>query len=577
MRQQLRQQPDLRRRTALPGALDPVDQVGDAIGNVVVVQLPAHARGAHRLALVDLPLDLLVLRLDAVTDGLAVHAGQGGQEVQLAAVHTATGASRRDLHRELAVDLRLARVTEPQLDAGLHQVLHRRADLRPTRGGDENVHAVGQTVGREVQHILFQRLELFAERAPTIDDQERVAEQVILELAAPLAVAVVVHALDAVLLEPGFPLGQHRLELRDRPPNGVLIAPGAVTAHMRQAAQRGDRTTTEVDAVELHLPRGVGQRHRSDHRADRVRLARADTADERAVPALTAQVQRHRILPLVIRHVDQAHRELQPAAAREARRRVAAVVGLLQRRQQSVQSGRCVQRRQPHLVGGRALAADLVDDDLEVGRREVVLFLLDLLDDRLLRLRRLLDEVRDEEPRHLVAGDRRRAALQRGATTTGLVHVAGHERGAEPLHAVGVLQISVTTGRGQIGRVGHTDGRAGVRRVERLQTDPVRQVRIQAAQLALFQPLGGQQQVDLKRTTQSTDHHEQLGEVRLLRQQLGELVDDHEQRGQRLLATLVAGLAHLPVVPDVLRARLVQDLLAAVHLTGQRVLHAVDQ
>ncbi|MDC7336481.1 hypothetical protein PQR15_08195 [Streptomyces lydicus] len=48
---------------------------------------------------------------------------------------------------------------------------------------------------------------------------------------------------------------------------------------------------------------------------------------------------------------------------------------------------------------------------------------------------------------------------------------------------------------------------------------------------ALVQSLGGQQQVDAEAAPHSLDHHEQLDEVRLGRQQFEELVDhDHQRR-----------------------------------------------
>ena len=57
---------------------------------------------------------------------------------------------------------------------------------------------------------------------------------------------------------------------------------------------------------------------------------------------------------------------------------------------------------------------------------------------------------------------------------------------------------------------------------------------VQAAQLALFEALRREQQVDAERAAQPADHHEQVDEVRLRREQLAELVDDDEQRGHRL-------------------------------------------
>ena len=79
-----------------------------------------------------------------------------------------------------------------------------------------------------------------------------------------------------------------------------------------------------------------------------------------------------------------------------------------------------------------------------------------------------------------------------------------------------------------------------------------------------------------QRAAQAADRHEQLGELRLLRQHLAELVADDQQRGQRL-----EGRALLPsplVVAHTREvARCLEQLLPPVHLPGQRVVHAVDQ
>ena len=134
----------------------------------------------------------------------------------------------------------------------------------------------------------------------------------------------------------------------------------------------------------------------------------------------------------------------------------------------------------------------------------------------------------------------------------------------------------MTTAPGQVERVRDTQHRAGVGRGERLQTDPVGQVRLQAAQLALLQPLRGQQQVHLQRATQPADRHEQLGELRLGGEQLGELVR-HDQQG-RQGSEVSAALARLLVVAHVGEvAGIAKHLLAAHHLTGDRILHPVHE
>ena len=129
---------------------------------------------------------------------------------------------------------------------------------------------------------------------------------------------------------------------------------------------------------------------------------------------------------------------------------------------------------------------------------------------------------------------------------------------------------------GQLVGVGHAEHDAALHRRERPQADPVRQVGVQAAQPALLEALRGQQQVHAERPADPADHHEQVDEVGLRREQLAELVADDEQARQRVQR--LTGRPRLLVLEqrDVVAGR-AQQLLAAHHLAGQRGLHAVDQ
>ena len=90
-----------------PGGADPADQVVDALAE------------ARRV-------------------GLAVDAGECGQEVQLRLGETAARAAGRHQRRDLAVDLGVHRVTEPQLEAGAEHVAHGRPEVGPAgRPGDD--------------------------------------------------------------------------------------------------------------------------------------------------------------------------------------------------------------------------------------------------------------------------------------------------------------------------------------------------------------------------------------------------------------------------------------------------------
>ena len=75
---------------------------------------------------------------------------------------------------------------------------------------------------------------------------------------------------------------------------------------------------------------------------------------------------------------------------------------------------------------------------------------------------------------------------------------------------------------------------------------------------------------------ESTDRHEDVGEIWMLTEQFGELVDDDEQRWQR--AQLSSGPPGALVSGDPVEvARRAKDFLAAVYFTGQGITHSTDQ
>ena len=152
-----------------------------------------------------------------------------------------------------------------------------------------------------------------------------------------------------------------------------------------------------------------------------------------------------------------------------------------------------------------------------------------------------------------------------------------HVGGLEAQHAgrVGLEVAQARHGRQLVG-VGHAQHRTGLLGAEGAQPDPVGEVRLQAAQATLLEPLRGQQQVQAQRAAQPADGHEEVDELRLGREHLGELVDHDEQRRQRG-QVLPGGAGLLVVAHRGEVAGLAQQLLPAHHLPRQRVLHAVDE
>ena len=303
-----------------------------------------------------------------------VETRQGGEDVALVRREPAPRPPRRHDGGDAAVDLGLRRVPEPQLEAGAQQVLEGGPQLRPAARRDHDVHPVRQPARRQRDHRLLEALVLAAEGVPAVDDEEDVAEHVAAagagrELAATAPGPQVGHRLDPGLAEPALPPREQRGHLRHGAPHELGLAAARDRAHVRQPRQPGERAAAEVHRVELHLGRRVGQRGRGDERAQQRRLARLRPAGDHHVPRRPGELGPQHVAALVVGAVDDAHRHRELPVGGEAGRGEAAVRGGGQGRQQRVERGRVGQRRQPHLVRRRALAAQPFDDDVEHRRR----------------------------------------------------------------------------------------------------------------------------------------------------------------------------------------------------------------
>ena len=91
--------------------------------------------------------------------------------------------------------------------------------------------------------------------------------------------------------EPALPLGSSVGDLGDGPADRAGVEPAGDAADVRQVAQRGQRAAAEVEAVELHLGRRVGERQRRRSAcAAAVRLPLCGAADDGDVPGRAGQV-----------------------------------------------------------------------------------------------------------------------------------------------------------------------------------------------------------------------------------------------------------------------------------------------
>ena len=99
---------------------------------------------------------------------------------------------------------------------------------------------------------------------------------------------------------------------------------------------------------------------------------------------------------------------------------------------------------------------------------------------------------------------------------------------------------------------------------------------LQTTESPVVETLAGQQQVHAERSSDAADGDEEFGEVRMLTEHFGELVDDDEQRGQRREGG--PACARRVVLTDVREvSRGPQHPLPAGHLSGKGVAHPRDQ
>ena len=89
----------------------------------------------------------------------------------------------------------------------------------------------------------------------------------------------------AVLLEQCFSLSQNGFHLRDDAVHPVGLGTGGHPADVRQVLEVHQAAATEVDAVELHLPRRVRRGRRQHERLQECGLAGLRGAADRDVPA----------------------------------------------------------------------------------------------------------------------------------------------------------------------------------------------------------------------------------------------------------------------------------------------------
>ena len=526
----LGQQPQLGSARTVPGGVAALDQVVDAVadGGGVGVAVDPRQR-AEEVQLARAP-------------GRGPAARSGTRAATLRSTSESTGSPSRSSSRVPKTSRIAARKSAHRPLA----VTMCRPKVRPARG--------------ELLDLRLEVVEVRAEGVPAVDDEEHVAVPVV-GPAGRAAGPVGLDRVDALGAEVRLAPVHDAGHLGHDPPDDVRLGAGADAGDVRQPGERGEGAAAEVQDEDLRLLGRGGQRHAGDDGAQQRALAAARTADHRDVPAGAGEVDGQGVAALLAGPVDGAERHHQPAQPAPVRGDQAELGVLGEVAHQLVEGVGHVERRQPDLVGRRSLADHVLDGHVEER------LLLALVDGPLDHLGLVVDRV---DGLHLGDGEGQ-DALHVAALVAAYPRPAGGRRPGdvrrlEPEHRRRVgLEVAQARHRRQLVGIGHAEHRAGLLGAERAQADPVGQVGLEAAQAALLQPLGGEQQVQTERAAEPPDGHEQVDELRLGRQHLGELVDDEEQRrhrGQRL-----AGGPGLLVVADRgVVAGLAQQLLATHHL-----------
>ena len=258
---------------------------------------------------------------------VAVDARQRREEVQLALHQAATGPAGRHQRGHLAVDLGVHRVAEPQLEPGAEEVAHRGAEVGPARRADDDVQAEGQAAGGELLDLGLEVVEVGAQRAPAVDDEEDVAVPVVGAARPPGARGR--SRWSRCRWRGSRPRDGRRCPCTSatirRTTSGSARVPTPATCGQR--GERRERAAAEVEDEELRLLRRRRQRHARDDRAQQRALAAARAADDRDVAAGAAEVDGEGVAALLARPVDGAERHDQPAERAPLRRRPGRAAG----------------------------------------------------------------------------------------------------------------------------------------------------------------------------------------------------------------------------------------------------------
>ncbi len=251
--------------------------------------------------------------------GLPSTRGSAREEVQLAGHQPASRTAGRHQGGDLAVDLGVDGVAEAQLEAGAEDVAHRGAVVGPAARRGDDVQAEGEPAGSQLLQLELEVVEVGAQGAPAVDDQEHVAVAVV-GATLPASGPIGLDGVDALRPEVGLATVDHAGHLGQDAAYDVGLGPGAHPGDVGKPGQRGERAAAEVEHEELRLQRRRGQRHARDDGAQQRALAAARTTDDGDVTSRAGEVDREGVAALLARPVDGAERDHQSALCAPVRR-----------------------------------------------------------------------------------------------------------------------------------------------------------------------------------------------------------------------------------------------------------------
>src|SRR5262249_43264796 len=158
-----------------------------------------------------------------------------------------------------AVNLRLERLAEAQLQPTADHVPNRGAHLHPSVGAENHVDAVGESAGDQLRHVLVQAVEVLLQHLPAIDNEEQV------RIGRCLPPASLHHGGESAFGELSLAPLQRCGELRHGPADELGVPATGDAADVGQVDELAQSAAAEIEAVELDLLGRVGEGEGGHH------------------------------------------------------------------------------------------------------------------------------------------------------------------------------------------------------------------------------------------------------------------------------------------------------------------------